>query len=69
MYLAAVLLCMVEDPNMCGYRTSPMFFPDEDSCYMNVIEVAPTLIRDPEEIFIAEIKCFKFDYQPPGPAT
>ena len=68
MYIAAVLLCMVEDPNMCGYRTSPMFFASEEACVANVIQVAPTLIRDPEETFIGDIQCFKFEYEPPGPA-
>ncbi len=67
MYIAAVLLCMIEDPNMCGYKTSPMFFMEEAACYSDVVQVAPTLIADPDKIFIAEIQCFEFDYRPPGP--
>lgn len=69
MYIAAVLFCMVEDPNMCAYKTSPVFFTDMETCFSEVIRVAPTLLENPNEIFIAEIQCFEFEYEPPGSGT
>ena len=68
MFVPMVLMCLIEDPNVCRAFTGP---PVETkiNCEVSIVSSGIPGLYQEGVNFVAESRCVEIEYKPPGEPT